>query len=90
MTIPESSFADFAGIYFGIMDSHGDRPDKGDRGAEYRSLIGIPGGIDSPLYETLKEVSDGLVDLPAGAGDDADTLYKKKVWIMDIDKFPFY
>jgi peptide methionine sulfoxide reductase MsrA len=50
MTIPESSFADFAGVYFGITDSHGDRPDKGDRGAEYRSLIGIPGGIDSPLY----------------------------------------
>ena len=33
----------FAEEYFKLF-KNGDRPDLGDRGAEYRSLIGLPGG----------------------------------------------
>merc|ERR1712048_857452 len=62
MTIPRSAYADFAGVLIGILDRNGDRPDKGDRGLEYRSLVGLPGGVESPMYETLVTVVDGLVD----------------------------
>ena len=88
--IPSENYGNFASVLFGILDKNGDRPDKGDRGLEYRSLVGLPGGVNSPLYETLVKVADGLVDLPAGEGDDADTLRKKNMWVMDSDKFAFW
>ena len=66
MSIPEWSYGDFARQYFSLMDLNGDRPDKGDRGAEYRSLIGLPGGVDSSLFATLEEAAGDLVSLTAG------------------------
>jgi hypothetical protein len=29
------------------------------------------------------------LQLVEGKGDDADTLFKKKVWVLDSNKFPF-
>ena len=51
LSIPEDSLADFTRTYLSLMDKDGNRPDMGDRGTEFRSLIGIPGGVDSPLFE---------------------------------------
>jgi hypothetical protein len=53
MKIPQNKFKEFAAVYASLFDKNGDRPDKGDRGPEYRHLVGIPGGADSPLFETL-------------------------------------
>ena len=63
MTIPEDSVVDFARTYFSLMDKNGDRPDKGDRGSEFRSLIGLPGGVDSHLFNSLKELAKDFVNL---------------------------
>jgi len=93
MHLPPSKVAAFADVYFGLFGKDGDRPDKGDRGPEYRSLLGMPGGTASPLYAAVAEAAErrgvGLT-LSAGGGDDPDTLGKKNVWVMDSTKFPFY
>lgn len=63
---------------------------QGDRGAEYRSLIGLPGGVNNELYPEIKNIADkrGLT-LKIGEGNDADTLFKKTVWVMDTATYPF-
>ena len=40
--VPENKVKDFAKEYFSLF-RNGDRPDRNDRGPEYRSLIGLPG-----------------------------------------------
>lgn len=49
LKIPSNKYKEFAKEYIKLFDKKGDRPDKGDRGAEYRSLVGLPGGVKSPL-----------------------------------------
>ena len=64
---------------------------KGDRGAQYRSVIGLPGGVDSDLFPAVQEAlqkSGKTLKLVAGKGNDPDTLFKNMVWVMDSDKFP--
>jgi peptide methionine sulfoxide reductase MsrA len=89
--IPTDKYADFAQEYISLFASDLDRPDKGDRGPEYRSLVGLPGGVNSPLYPSLAAAAEkrGL-KLVQGNGNDADTLFKQTIWVMDSDKFPFY
>lgn len=65
---------------------------QGDRGGEYRSLIGLPGGMKSADFAEVEAAAkrDGLtLKLVEGKGDDSDTLGKKIVWVMDTEKFPF-
>ena len=91
MSVPEASYGDFAKEYFSLFGADLERPDKGDRGPEYRSLVGLPGGVQSPLYPALeKAAAERGLRLAVGKGDDADTLGKRAVWVMDSDKFPFY
>ncbi|GHP04851.1 hypothetical protein PPROV_000360300 [Pycnococcus provasolii] len=97
MTIPESKVYDFAAEYFKLLDGNGDRPDKADRGPEYRSLIGIPGGVNGPLFQAVaraaseKEMNKGgKIQLLAGKGSDADTLGKRAVWVYDTNSQPFH
>jgi len=71
----------------------GDRPDKGDRGPEYRSLLGLPGGTSSPLYADVAAAAAARgvgLTLAAGKGDDPDTVGKGTVWVMDTAAFPFH
>lgn len=90
LKIPSSSFDGFVDTYFSLF-VNGNRPDVGDKGPEYRSLVGIPGGYSntnlmSKLEKVAKEKGFTLVE---GKGDDQDTLGKKMIWIMDTEKFPF-
>ena len=91
MLLPADKITSFTEEYFTLFDKNGDRPDKGDRGPEYRSLMGIPGGMESPYIDGITTLarSKGL-QLQAGVGDDSDTLGKRKVWVMDSEMFPFY
>ena len=91
MTVPSDKVVDFSKVYFSLFDRGGDRPDKGDRGPEYRSLMGLPGGMDNPSFDKIQALaSDAGLQLQKGAGDDPDTLGKRKVWVMDTASFPFY
>jgi hypothetical protein len=68
-----------------------DRVDPQDRGGEYRSLLGLPGGTLHPLYPAIEEVaSKAGFRLEAGKGNDPDTLGKQLVYVYDTATFPFY
>ena len=92
LDIPREKFKDFAAEFCALFSKNGERPDQfGDRGPEYRNLVGIPGGTNSPLSKELVEVSKAngdKLDFASGKGDDADL--RGLVWIMDSEKFPFY
>ena len=91
LRIPAGSVGKFAEEYAKLFDDGGDRPDKGDKGGEYRSLVGIPGGEKSPLAAAVADAlkPKGLT-LVAGVGDDKDTLGTGKVWLYDTAQFPFF
>lgn len=91
LKVPEETVGAFAQQYFDLFGADGDRPDKGDRGPEYRSLLGVPGGAASPYFKDIAEAATAKgIKLVEGKGNDADTLGKRMVWVMDSDKFPFY
>ena len=79
MRIPKASVRDFAREYFQLFDKKGDRPDKGDRGPEYRSIVGLPGGMNGELFAAVKCEAEGLVELKEGVGNDPDTIGKRTV-----------
>merc|ERR1719445_1274741 len=76
LRIPPSSFEEFAKEYFKLFDNNGNRPDQfGDRGPEYRNLIGIPGGSKSPYAKNLITASQAMgdkLDFAVGKGNDRD------------------
>lgn len=78
--------------YCKLFDEDGLRPDQfGDRGSEYRNLVGVPGGKDSPYAKLLVDASlktGDKLDFAVGKGDDKDL--PKVSFIMDSEKFPFY
>jgi len=101
MNIPESSLYDFAKRYFELFVKYElpgvsivDRADPQDKGPEYRSLLGLPGGVHSPLFPKIQEAAmDVLGDswkLVEGKGNEPDTLLQRKVYVMDSEKFPFH
>jgi peptide methionine sulfoxide reductase MsrA len=92
LRIPANKFYDFAVEYCKLFNKDGFRPDQfGDRGTEYRNLVGIPGGKSSPLAELLVKasVSSGdKLDFAVGKGDDKDL--PKVSFIMDTKDYPSF
>lgn len=93
MKIPENKVEDFAKVYFDLFDpTTGERVDPQDKGSEYRSLIGLPGGVQHPMYAAV--VAAGAAKgftVEVGKGSEPDTLGKNKlVNIYDTHKFPFH
>lgn len=93
LKIPPSSFKEFAKEYFALFDDKGNRPDQfGDRGSEYRNIVGIPGGAKGDLAKQLVEVSQengDKLDFGVGKGDDRDA--RALTFVMDSTaQFPFY
>ncbi|GMI36585.1 hypothetical protein TeGR_g8979, partial [Tetraparma gracilis] len=88
--LPPRAFASVAEAFFGLFDAGGDRPDQlGDRGGEYRSLVGLPGGASSPLYASLvaaNEAAGSRVSLRPGKGGDGDA--RGAVYVYDSELFP--
>jgi len=79
-------------LYFSLYNPKTkDRVDPQDRGGEYRSLLGLPGGLDHPSYSTVEASAEKAgFRLVAGKGNDPDTLGKQIVYVYDTKKFPFY
>jgi len=92
MKIPASKFGEFAQEYCKLFDKNGKRPDQdGDRGLEYRNLVGVPGGTKSTFAKELIAASTkegDKLDFGVGKGDDADV--RALAWVMDSNQFPFY
>ena len=92
LRIPPSSFGEFAKEYCKLFDAKGNRPDQsGDRGPEYRNIVGVPGGSSGPYAKALvaaSVASGDKLDFATGKGDDADV--RALAFVMDSTKFPFY
>ena len=68
-----------------------ERADPMDKGGEYRSLLGLPGGTKHPQYSLVEAAAEARgMTLKEGKGNDPDTLGKRIVYVMDSNKFPFY
>lgn len=92
LRIPPSSFEAFAVEYFKLFDKDGFRPDQfGDKGSEYRNLVGIPGGARGKFSQKLVAASIATgdkLDFAVGKGDDKDI--PRVVFVMDTaDYAPF-
>lgn len=87
MKIPQSSIGDFANEYFNLFTAKGERVDPMDRGGEYRSLLGLPNGMNNPAYPAVEAAAKekGMI-LVSGKGNDPDTLGTKKVFVYDTGK----
>lgn len=91
MKLPEKYIGDFARVYFSLFSPNGERVDPGDRGGEYRSLLGLPGGMKHPMYPQVEVAGlERGFTLEAGKGNDPDTFGKKLIYVYDSNKFPFY
>lgn len=86
LTVPQAAFGTVASKFWGVC-SGGTRQDTQDGGGEYRSVVGLPGGIGSPLLAQLKQQA-GSVQLVAGSGNEGDTLGTGKVFVYDTATFP--
>jgi hypothetical protein len=65
--------------------------DPGDRGGEYRSLVGLPGGTQHAAYPAMEETAKkaGFTLVP-GKGNDPDTFGRQIVFVYDTSTFPFH
>lgn len=92
LTLPQDQLVPFTEFYFSLYNQRTkDRVDPQDRGAEYRSLIGIPGGTKHPSYSGMEKVAkDAGFKLVPGQGNDPDTLGKQIVYVYDTADFPFH
>eukprot|EP00930_Biecheleria_cincta_P030040 TRINITY_DN20848_c0_g2_i1.p1 TRINITY_DN20848_c0_g2~~TRINITY_DN20848_c0_g2_i1.p1 ORF type:complete len:317 (+),score=50.91 TRINITY_DN20848_c0_g2_i1:41-952(+) len=91
VVIPEEKLGDLSKVLldYAAKSTFG-RHDPQDRGSEYRSAIGLPGGMGGSAFKLLEKASDPKLQFVQGEGGDADTLLTKKIWVYDTAKFPFY
>ena len=94
---PRAAAAQFGALladFFAAFGDDGARPDPGDRGAEYRSFIGVPGGAANAAGLGLANITAArdahapIMELRVGAGDEDDVA--RTVWIYDSDALPFH
>ena len=92
LKIPPSKLSEFVTEYCNLFSEQGYRPDQfGDRGTEYRNLVGIPGGVDGSFTKQLVDASTKAGDklnFARGKGDDSDA--RALVWVMDSNQYPFF
>lgn len=60
-----------------------------ESGKQYRELIGLRGGVQSPIFPALQEASEGKFSLVKGSGDEPDTIGQNTVHVYDAKAFPF-
>ena len=91
VSLPRSAVPEFAEKFIGLFGERGFRHDPQDRGGEYRSVLGLPGGQASPLYPAIEKAAAGSpMKLVAGRGSEDDTLGSREILVYDSDKYPFY
>jgi peptide methionine sulfoxide reductase MsrA len=70
LRLPPSALPDFAKLYFSLFKAFPlpgrtiyDRVDPQDAGPEYRSVIGLPGGVKSKYFPIIEEANNRLFKL---------------------------
>lgn len=88
---PVDKVPEIANLLIPRLFVKGIRADPQDRGGEYRSALGLPGGMASPLAQYFAAAAETkgmrLVD---GKGDEGDTIRDRSILVYDTKTFPFY
>jgi len=89
--VPSDLVVAFSRCFIELFDSRGVRADPRDTGGEYRSAIGLPGGVQHPAVAVLRDdaAAKGMRLVP-GTGDEGDTLADKTILVYDSNSFPFH
>ena len=88
-----SYFSQFVQTPFGMR-----RLDPQDAGPSYRNVVGLPGGVNSPLFQVLQEENVNKMELKEGKGNEFRGMFGgpteddliNVVWVVDSNKLPFY
>jgi len=64
------------------------RTDPQDAGSAYRSMIGLPGGVNSPLMQQVNAANVNGMAIKPGQGSDSDEI--NVIWIYDTHQYPFH
>ena len=93
MILQPAEVAQAARVYFStfveLQPGVWGRPDPQDMGAEYRALIGVPGGLDGPYGAALRAANLHNMTLVADTkGHQPDTIGTNRVYVMDSHQFP--
>lgn len=92
LELAEAELAEALDVYFDtfvqIAPGVWTRPDAADQGAEYRALIGVPGGLHGALGPTIRAANTKNMTLEEGHGKEADTFGRNVVVVMDSLTFP--
>jgi len=64
------------------------RPDPGDQGSAYRSVLGVPGGMDGPLFAVVAAANTHGMRLTRGQGDEGEA--RNSVLVYDSLHLPFH
>ncbi|KAG2491069.1 hypothetical protein HYH03_010514 [Edaphochlamys debaryana] len=96
----EAEVRAFARAYFKqfqrTIDQGMMRLDPQDAGAAYRNVIGLPGGVRSPLFPIIQEANVNGMELREGKGNvvrggrDTENDELNVVWVVDSEALPFY
>ena len=81
-----SSFETLAASFFELCPK-GSRRDAEDLGRGLRSVVGIPGGLRSPLMAELQRLKPKEVGFIEGMGSDEDNLHQETIYVYDSTKF---
>lgn len=79
-------YADLIKDFFGsfvVGPGGASRPDPGDVGAQYRSVLGLPGGKASPLWPLVLKHNNHNMTLTWGKGGDDDSF--NAVFVCELD-----
>jgi peptide methionine sulfoxide reductase MsrA len=77
--------------FFVVGEAGGHRPDPGDMGPEYRSFIGLPGGVKGSLYPVVvaaNKAAGNKITLMEGKGEEDDV--DGTAWVYDSSVFLFH
>jgi hypothetical protein len=86
----DKAFAVYFGSFLELQPGMWARPDVFDMGAQYRALVGVPGGLaNARVLEAMQRANVHNMTLQAGQGSDPDTLVNNNVYVMDTTKFSF-
>jgi peptide methionine sulfoxide reductase MsrB len=86
----EDAFGTFFSSFIQVEEGHWDRPDFFNVGAEYRSVVGFPGGMTNELaMSALRQANVHNLSLLKGKGADPDTFGLNAVYVMDSNEYGF-
>lgn len=86
----QQAFVVYFGSFVQFDEGQWSRPDVYDQGSEYRSVLGVPGGMGNKrVLEAIKAADTKNITIRPGLGSDPDDFGANSVYIMDSDKFPF-